>query len=132
MKKLLIVLLFLSITINASYAYAIKVYDNYGNRVGTYRKEGDNFVLYDFNDNKIENPEEYIKNAPTQKTLTEYTRYFYDENMNPIGSYSTGFFGNNGRYYPRGHIQPRCFYPTTRSNYIVRPRANTSFYNLSF
>ena len=123
MKKLFVVFFILLLTTASTFAYSIKVYDQWGNRVGTYKKEGDNFVLYDFHDRKVENPESLIKNPPDNKTLKEYTQYFYDENMNPIGSYSAGFWWNNGRYYPRGRFIPRGFYPP-RGRSIVCPNAN--------
>ena len=123
MRKILITLFCILLTVSETFAYAIKVYDEYGNRVGTYRKEGENFQLYDFNDKKVDNPESLIKNAPDKRTLTEYSRTFYDENMMPIGTWRSGFYGNNGRYYPRHtEFYPAGFYKT-RTPYIVRPHA---------
>ena len=128
MRKLFILSAILFFTISETFAYAIKVYDEYGNRVGTYRKEGDNYQLYDFNDKKVDDPDSLIKNAPDKKTLTEYSRTFYDENMMPIGTWRSGFYGNNGRYYPRnGEFVPAGFY-RTRTPYIVRPNANNNFF----
>ena len=125
MRKIFILSAILLLTVSEAFAYAIKVYDEYGNRVGTYRKEGDRYQLYDFYDNKIENPDRLIKNAPNQKTLTEYTRTFYDENMMPIGTWHSGLYSSNGRYYPRHtEFYPAPFYKT-RTPYIVRPHANT-------
>ncbi len=125
MRKIFILSAILLLTVTESFAYAIKVYDEYGNRVGTYRKEGDRYQLYDFYDNKIDNPDSLIKNAPNQRTLKEYTQTFYDENMMPIGTWSSGYYGNNGRYYPRHtEFYPAPFYKT-RTPYIVRPHANT-------
>ena len=127
MRKYFLLLIVLLITMSETFAMALKVYDEYGNRVGTYRKEGDSYQLYDFNDKKVDSPEALIKNAPDQKTLTEYTQTFYDENMIPIGTYRSGFYGNNGRYYPRhGEFYPSAFY-RTRTPYIVRPRAQSNF-----
>lgn len=129
MKKLLITFTILILTISETYAYAIKVYDQMGNRLGTYRKEGDHFVLYDFYDKKVENPEDLIKNAPNQRTLTNFSQYFYDENMNPIGSYTSGLWSNYGEYYPRRwgyRYIPSGFYRPMGGNYIVRPSAKTS------
>ncbi len=127
MRKIFVLAVIVLLLTSETFAAAIKLYDEYGNRVGTYRKEGDFYQLYDFNDNKVENPDALIKDAPSQKTLTEYSRTFYDENMMPIGTWRSGFYGNNGRFYPRGGI----FYPTswtrTRTPYIVRPRTN-NFY----
>ena len=124
MRRLLILLLILLITVSESFAYAIKVYDEYGNRVGTYRKEGDGYQFYDFNDNKVDSPDMLIENAPDKKTLTEYSQTFYDENMIPIGTWRSGFYGNNGRYYPRyGEYYPVSWYKR-QSPYIVRPRVN--------
>ena len=125
MRNFLLILLVSLITSSQVFAYAVKVYDQWGNRVGTYRKEGDRFVLYDFYENKIENPEELIQNAPSQKTLKDYSQYFFDENMNPIGTYSTGLWHNTTRYYNRGRFIPRCFY-SFGSPSIVRPSANTT------
>ena len=105
-------------------AYSIKVYDQMGNRVGTYKREGDNYVLYDFHDKKVDDPSALIKNAPNQKTLKEYSQTFYDENMMPIFTYSTGLYGNGGMHYPRGFYPPRCWYNTSTPS-IVRP-ANKS------
>ena len=128
MRKLLILSAIMLFTVTQSFAYSIKVYDEYGNRVGTYKKEGENYQLYDFNDNKVDYPEMIIKDAPSQKTLTEYTRTFYDENMMPIGTWRSGFYGNNGRYYPRnGELVPAGFYKT-RTPYIVRPSAKSYGY----
>jgi hypothetical protein len=112
--------------VSEAFAYSVKVYDEYGNRVGTYRKEGGKFQLYDFHDNKVENEEAIIEDAPDSKTLTEYSQTFYDENMMPIGTWHSGFYGNDGRYYPRRGV----FYPSNfhgpRTPYIVRPHAHTN------
>ena len=125
MRKIFILSAILLLTVTETFAYAIKVYDEYGNRVGTYRKEGDKYQLYDFYDNKIDNPDSLIKDAPNQKTLTEYTRTFYDENMMPIGTWHSGLYSSNGRYYPTNtEFYPAPFYKT-RTPYIVRPHANT-------
>lgn len=124
MKKLLITTAILLFTISETFAYAVKVYDEIGNRLGTYRKEGDNFVLYDFYDKKVENPEDLIKNAPTKQTLTNMSQYFYDENLTPIGSFSTGLWNNYGRNYRRGYgYMPYGYYNNRNHNYIVRPGA---------
>ena len=129
MRKLLVLSAIFIFTISEIFGYGIKVYDEYGNRVGTYRKEGDNFQLYDFNDKKVDDPDALIKNAPDKRTLTEYTRTFYDENMMPIGTWRSGFYGSNGRYYPRhAEFVPAGFY-RTRTPYIVRPNANNNFSN---
>jgi len=125
MRKLLTILLLFLFTASNVFAYSIKVYDEYGNRVGTYRKEGDKYQFYDFNDNKVDRPEAVIKDAPTERTLTEYSQTFYDENMMPIGTWRSGLFGNDGRYYPRGVYYPTAFYKI-RTPYIVRPGANSS------
>ena len=87
MHKLLVVFVIFLLVVSETFAYSVKVYDEYGNRVGTYKKEGDNYQFYDFNDNKVDRPEAVIKDAPSQKTLREYSRTLYDENMNPIGTY---------------------------------------------
>lgn len=125
MRKIFILFAILFFSVSETFAFAVKVYDEYGNRVGTYRKEDGHYQLYDFNDKKVENPDNLIKNAPDQRTLTEYSQTFYDENMNPIGTWHSGFFGNDGRYYPR-HPE---YYPSdfhrTGTPYIVRPHANT-------
>jgi len=124
MRKILILFVILLFAVSEVFAYSIKVYDEYGNRVGTYRKEGDNYQFYDFNDRKVDSPAEIIENAPDKKTLTEYTQTFYDENMMPIGTWRSGFYGNDGRYYPRyGEYYPSGWYKR-RTPYIVRPRAN--------
>ena len=129
MRKILTLFFIIFLSVSQAYSYALKVYDEYGNRVGTYRKEGDNYQFYDFNDNKVDNPETLIKDAPTQKTLTEYSRTFYDENMIPIGTWRSGFYGNNGRYYPRyGEFYPSGW-TRTRTPYIVRPNARTNGIN---
>ena len=126
MHKILIALFIFLFTISQTFAYAIKVYDEYGNRVGTYRKEGDSYQLYDFNDKKVDNPETLIKNPPDKQTLTEYTRTFYDENNLPIGTWRSGLYGNDGRYYPRGVFYPAAFY-NMPSHYIVRPNQYNNF-----
>lgn len=126
MRKILIIFSIILFTISETFAYAIKVYDEYGNRVGTYRKEGDKYQLYDFYDNKVENEEALIEDAPDTKTLTEYSQTFYDENMMPIGTWRSGFYSSNGRYYPRRY----AFYPSNFNGpptpYIVRPHARTN------
>ena len=124
MRKIILLLLIILLTVSETYAYAMKVYDEYGNRIGTYRKEGDSYQLYDFYDNKVDNPDSLIKNAPDKKTLKEYSQTFYDEYMMPIGTLRSGYYTSNGRYYPRyGEVYPAGFYKT-RSPYIVRPNAN--------
>ena len=126
MRKIFILFAIILFTVTETFAYAIKVYDEYGNRVGTYKKEGDGYQLYDFNDNKVDQPEMLIENAPDKRTLTEYSQTFYDENMMPMGTWRSGFYGNNGRYYPRRSV----FYPSNfngpRAPYIVRPHAHTN------
>lgn len=129
MHKLLVVFVIFLLAVSETFAYSVKVYDEYGNRVGTYKKEGDNYQFYDFNDNKVDRPEAVIKDAPSQKTLTEYSQTFYDENMMPIGTWRSGYFGNDGRYYPRGVCYPSAFY-RTYSPQIVRPRAGTNNFNI--
>ena len=125
MRKIFILFTIFFFTISETFAYAIKVYDEYGNRVGTYRKEGDHYQLYDFNDKKVDQPDMLIKDAPDKKTLTEYSQTFYDENMNPIGTWRSGLYSNDGKYYPRNSVfYPAPFYKT-RTPYIVRPHANT-------
>lgn len=124
MRKLLILSTILFFTVTQSFAYSIKVYDEYGNRVGTYKKEGENYQLYDFNDKKVDSPEMIIKDAPSQKTLTEYTRTFYDENMMPVGTWRSGFYGSNGRYYPRNSEYIPAGFHKSRTPYIVRPHSN--------
>ncbi len=132
MRKIFTFLIIFLISIAEVSAYSLKVYDEYGNRVGTYRKEGDKFQLYDFNDNKVDEPTELIKNPPTQKTLSEYSRTYYDENMLPIGTYRSGWYGNNGRYYPRGgYFVPKSWYPSY-NQYIVRPSAGNIIRNESY
>ena len=125
MRNILIVLLIILMTTSATLAYAIKVYDEYGNRVGTYKKEGENYQLYDFYDKKVDNPDDLIQNAPDRDTLKEYSRTFYDENMIPIGSLRSGLYSKGGSFYPRGTFYPTgekyYFRPTP---YIVRPSAN--------
>lgn len=126
MRKILILSFIFLLTITETFAYAIKLYDEYGNRIGTYRKDGDEYQLYDFYDKKVDNPDNLIKNAPDNNTLNEYSRTFYNEAMMPIGVWRSGYYGNDGRYYPRG-VQ---FYPAgmhrTRSPYMIRPRANAN------
>ena len=130
MKKLFIIFVLFLFSVTSVFAYSIKVYDEYGNRVGTYRKEGDKYQFYDFNDKKVDRPEAVIKDVPTDKTLTEYTQTFYDENMIPIGTWRSGLYGNNGRYYPRGYLYPGAFYKTD-TPHIVRPKANLEKFNLN-
>ena len=125
MRKIFILFTILFFTVSETFAFAVKVYDEYGNRVGTYRKENDHYQLYDFYDNKVENPDNLIKNAPDQRTLTEYSQTFYDENMNPIGTWHSGLYGNDGRYYPRHPEYYPSDFPRIRTPYIVRPHVNT-------
>lgn len=123
MRKFIYIFLLLIIATTQTFGYAIKVYDQWGNRIGTYKKEGDNYVLYDFYDKKVENPEELMQNPPNQKTLTNYTQYFYDENMLPIMGFNA-VCRNTGRYYSNGRFFARCFYRNQGPS-IVRPNANT-------
>ena len=82
--------------------------------------------MYDFYDNKITNPEMLIKNAPNQRTLTEYSQTFYDENMMPIGTWKSGLYDSNGRYYPREwEFVPTCW-RRTNTPHIVRPNNNSN------
>ena len=126
MHKFLILSAIILLSVTETFAYAVKVYDDYGNRVGTYRKVGQDYQFYDFYDRKIDNPETIIKNAPDKKTLTQYSQTFYDENMIPIGTYRSGFYGNDGRYYPRRGFYPTVF-PKIRTPYIVRPNNHSEF-----
>ena len=103
MRKILALFVLLIVLCSNVYAYSIKVYDENGSRIGTYRKEGDNYVLYDFNDKKIENPSTLIQNAPSQNNLKEYSQYLYNENMYPIGTYRDGYFGPNRIHYGYGY-----------------------------
>ena len=126
MRKILLILFILFLSIGETFAYAVKVYDQFGNRVGTYRKEGDNFVFYDFYDKKVDSPEKLIQNPPSQRTLTEFTQTLYDENMMPIGTFTSGLYGSDGIYYPRGWYHMRGW-RHHRHNYIVRPSATFRF-----
>ena len=127
MKKFLAIVFISAITTQCVLAFGIKVYDEMGNRIGTYKKEGDNYVLYDFNDKKIDNPEDLMKDPPSQNALKEYNQLFYDENMIPIGGYYTGLWMNSGRHCPGRRFVPRCFY-RTGSPYVVRPKAGSTVY----
>lgn len=127
LKKILTIILLLIISTPYSLGYAVKIYDEFGNRIGTYRKEGDNFVLYDFYDKKVEIPEDLIENAPNKQTLKEMSQYFYDENLNPIGSFNTGLWNNYGRNYRRGYGYTPYNYYNNHNNYIVRPGARPFF-----
>ena len=129
MRNLLIIFFILFFSLPAVFAFSVKVYDEYGNRVGTYKKDGENYELYDFNDKKIESPEQLIKNPPTQKTLTEYTQTLYDENMIPIGTFRSGLYGNDGSYYPRGLFYPYYWTPYRYEPSITRPRAQNIIKN---
>ena len=126
MRRIFILFAVILFTVSETFAYAVKVYDEFGSRVGTYRKEGDTYQLYDFNDRKVNQPDTLIKNPPDNKTLTEYSQTFYDSNMNPIGVWRSGFYGSNGRYYPRGGVfYPSSAYRPMRTPYIIRPHART-------
>ena len=126
MRKIFILFAVVLLTLSETFAYGIKVYDEFGNRVGTYKKEGDSYQLYDFNDRKVDQASTLIQNAPDNKTLTEYSQTFYDANMMPIGTWRSGFYGNNGRYYPRnGVFYPSTAFYQTKAPYIVRPHART-------
>lgn len=123
MKRFCTILLFLLITTSSAMAYSIKVYDQWGNRIGTYRKEGENFVLYDFYEKKIENPQDLILHAPSQKSLKLYSEYFYDGYMNPIGEYAYGLWPQAGMYYPNRRMMPNYMFRRNGAS-IVRQRAN--------
>ena len=126
MRKIFVLFTVILFTVSETFAYAVKVYDEYGNRVGTYRKENGSYQFYDFNDRKIEQPDTIIQNPPDTKTLTEYSQTFYDANRMPVGTWRSGFYGNDGRYYPRGGMfYPSPAYMQMPAPYIVRPHART-------
>ena len=127
MKKVLLILLATFISSTSVFAYAIKVYDEMGNRIGTYRKEGENFVLYDFNDEKVEDPTTIMKAVPSKRTLTNCTQYFYDENMQPITVYPYGYYTGNRKFLNSGYRYPRSWYPYSNNNSIVVPAVGDGF-----
>ena len=44
----------------------------------------------------------------------------------PIGTWRSGLYGNDGRYYPVGYYYPAAFYKN-ESMQIVRPSAKNDF-----
>lgn len=126
MKRSFILLLTLFITANITFAYSVKVYDEMGNRVGTYKKENGQFVLYDFNDNKVEDPSTLMQRQPSQQALNYYTQYLYTENMQPIAPYASNFYRNAGRYY-RGFRYPSAWYQHSSGPAIVVPSVGEGF-----
>ena len=121
MCKLILILLIIFITAGESFAYAVKVYDEYGNRVGTYRKVGDGYEFYDFYDRKVEKAEDIIKNAPTQKVLSETEPRIYNSDLLPLDAYNFPIYGTEWRYHTRRYVRPH-FVNMPRGRYIVRPR----------
>ena len=124
MNRIFLLLIILLSFTTETFAYAIKVYDEYGNRVGTYRKEGDKYQLYDFNDKKVETPDGLTHGNPKTKVMSENYQILYDENMIPIGRWEPVIYGSNGRYYPLGGIFYPVPYNDYSGNYIVKPDSN--------
>ena len=92
MKKILFSILLLVIFANSAFAYAIKIYDEYGSRIGTAKKVGENYELYDMDGKKFENYEKLHSSIPfdNKTTLQERIIYFYDQDLRPIGTISNG------------------------------------------
>ena len=126
MRNLVLLIIIMLITGGEVFSFAIKVYDEYGNRVGTYRRVGDSYEFYDFYDRKVEKAEDIIKNAPSQNTLKEVGTRIYNPDMMPLDSYSSNLYGTYWRNYPRRFIRPQ-YVNSPRAPYIVRPRARDIF-----
>ena len=127
MQKFLVLMLISIFTIAQTYAYAIKVYDEYGNRIGTYRKSNEKYEFYDFHENKVENPEDVIQNPPSQKTLIEiYQGRIYNPDMMPLDTYSNRLYDIWDKNSPKRYSFPPSV-NMPREPYIVCPRTKNLY-----
>lgn len=85
MKKTIVTLLLLILTAGQSFAYVEKVYDEYGNRVGSARKIGDTYEWYDMNDKRVQSykdladgAEVFVGNLPARPADYYYNYYYWD------------------------------------------------------
>ncbi len=123
MRKFFTFLFITFICINQCFAYSVKLYDQYGKHIGNAKKNGEQYEFYNLNDEKVEKYEDLFDSNDDKRTITEYSRVIYDQNLRPIGSFTDGIYGNIGpidtfgtfRYY--GH--PIYGYPRVQPRPII-------------
>jgi len=126
MKKIILFILSFIFSTLIILSDEIKVYDELGNRVGTYKKINDKYEFYDFYERKIEDPSSVIKNAPDQNTLKNYSQEYKVTKDAITDMYINNSFSGRYRRFDRGFIQPKCWY-NYQTPSIVRPSAKTNF-----
>ena len=77
MQKFVLIVFIFIFTVSQTFAYAIKVYDENGNKIGTYKKEN-NCYPSDFFDNNI--PYVARPNPNADSNISKYADYHEDMN----------------------------------------------------
>ena len=99
MRKFFTFLFITFICINQCFAYSVKLYDQYGKHIGNAKKNGEQYEFYNLNDEKVEKYEDLFDSNDDKRTITEYSRVIYDQNLRPIGSFTDGIYGNGSAYF---------------------------------
>lgn len=99
MKKAIVTLSLLILTAGQSFAYVEKVYDEYGERVGSARKVGDSYEWYDMDNKRVKSykdlangAEVFVGSLPARPADFYYSYYYWD----PIDRIRSNRF-NSGR-----------------------------------
>ena len=129
MKKIFIIFLLFFLTVCESYAYTVKLYDQYGNHIGSAKKNGEQYEIYNLNNDKVESYDDLFDKTATKQIITEYSRVIYDQNLRPVGTFTEGIYGNVApidtfgifRYYthpvygiPKTYPQPLIILPESK------------------
>lgn len=95
--RYLIIILILLVTINPSFSYVVKIYNDNGDQIGTARKSGGDYEIYDMKGNKVEDYEAFYASSGL--------------NIKPVNNYDpTQYWIRTGPYSTR----PLFFVPTPK------------------
>lgn len=104
MKKLLLLLLMFVVSTSMAFSYSIKLYNDNGYMIGTAKKNGEDYEIYDLNDNRVKDYDAFY-NSPgdaNRKQLSE-SKYF---DKIPGYDWVRVTKGSNGIVRTRATIEP--------------------------
>ena len=79
MQKFVLIVFIFIFTVSQTFAYAIKVYDENGNKIGTYKKENNCYQFYDLKGKKAQKPSVPVRYYPLENDF--YPSDFFDNNI---------------------------------------------------
>lgn len=104
MQKLLLLLLIFAMSTSMTFAYSIKLYNDNGYMIGTARKNGEDYEIYDLNDKRVTDYDAFYNSPgdPDRKQMPE-SKYF---GVIPGYDWVRVTTGSNGVTRTRGVTEP--------------------------